>query len=287
MPPMPLPVPDIPGFTLGGWQWWTDHLVTRDGWRVQRHVALGHHRTLDAANWRHAAGDLDHCRDVLDRRPAPPPAKENVVVLMHGLGRTRTSMNAVACRLRREGFDALNVGYASTREPLDAHAVALNDVLSNLGEYRQVGFVGHSMGNLVVRRHARLFPRPPWANVVMLAPPNQGSALASTLNATVGPVFRGVMGTSGRQIAAWRETADHLGGAADLGGRVGVVAAELAVDVNPLIGHGDGIVTLEETRLPGAAHVAVAGNHMLLMNRREVLDLTARFLRDGMFSASG
>ena len=290
---MPLPtfkppdLPDLPGLTLGGWQWWTDVLVRRDGWRVQRHAVTGHHRLLDARNWRHAAGSFGRCNRRLAQRPCPGPAAAEAAVLMHGLGRTRASMDPVADRLRRGGLDVYNVGYASTRTGVDAHAAALDRVLGRMPRYGRVGFVGHSMGNLVWRRHVRRFGGGgfAWGHCVMLAPPNNGSALAAALDRqpVIAPPLRRIMGRGAMDIAAFAGLAVGLADARESPGRVGVVAAVFPHFDNPVIGRGDLVVGVAETRLPGAEHVEIRGNHTLLMRDPAVLALTERFLRTGTF----
>ena len=287
MPSLPR-LPSIPGPTLGGWQWWTDRRITPAGWRVQRHVVTGHHRLLNDRNWRLATGDLRSCLRGLKACPVSPP--RDTVILLHGLSRTRRAMQRLGDHLRGSGFDVLNFSYASTRADVDLHARALCDVLGGLAVGTTVHFVGHSLGNLIVRRYFRLFPQKhgdlSWGNCVMLAPPNSGSALARWLHKTpvVRPFLTTLLGRSGLSIAMWRELSSGLATAAEMPVKVGVIAADFRV-TNPLVGRGDLIVSVEETRLDGAEHLVVPGNHTLLMRDPYVLTLTTRFLKHGRFSS--
>ncbi|MEM9657594.1 MAG: hypothetical protein AAF961_04450, partial [Planctomycetota bacterium] len=123
---------NLPIRTGGGKQLWTDVFLHGD-WRIQRHALTGHHRLLDDKNTRRAWGGIDACRSAFERlrkeRPLPPIGNE-VVITLHGLGRTRNAMAGIGRYLADEGgYDWLNMSYASTRAPVDAHAEALASVL--------------------------------------------------------------------------------------------------------------------------------------------------------------
>ncbi len=119
----------------------------------------------------------------------------------------------------------------------------------------------------------------------MLAPPNQGASLAERFQ--YDPVFRVAFGTGGQQFTQqWERLQERLatpscpfgiiaGGAVDGGGR------------NPMLeGDDDMVVTVEETRLPGAADfVIVPAVHTYIMDDARVHEYTLRFLRHGYFIA--
>ena len=76
------------------------------------------------------------------------------MIVLHGLGEGRASMRPIADHLRKT-LDAtvLLVGYASTAAPIEAHGRSLDAVVDGLAPPRRgISFVGHSLGNLVVRR---------------------------------------------------------------------------------------------------------------------------------------
>ena len=104
-----LPVP-----TLGGRQVWSDVLV-RDGWRVQKNLLTGRHRLLDRDDWRRAGSTHEEAVRALDRLvPHTGSKAADVVVLVHGLGRTRHSMDRMKAALEARGHRVVAVGYAST-----------------------------------------------------------------------------------------------------------------------------------------------------------------------------
>ena len=55
---------------------------------------------------------------------SPTPA-DHLVVLLHGLGRTRHSLLFMDRALRNEGFRTLRIGYPSMRQPIEQHAAAV------------------------------------------------------------------------------------------------------------------------------------------------------------------
>jgi pimeloyl-ACP methyl ester carboxylesterase len=148
--------PNVPTPTWGGKQFWTDELLFHD-WRIQRNVFTGGYRLLDEGDIRKAWGTFDQCRARLEqikRERSLPPVSGKVVILLHGLARSRGSTRHMAKFLRDEGkFTTLQFGYASTRAEIAEHAKSLSYVLENLPQAEEINFVAHSLGNIVVRRY--------------------------------------------------------------------------------------------------------------------------------------
>jgi pimeloyl-ACP methyl ester carboxylesterase len=285
---------NIPTWTLGGKQFWTDELIHGE-WRIQRNVLSGHYRLLDSANIRRAWGSWDACLhkwNALKEDQKIEPLHKKVIVVLHGLGRTRSSMKSMVRYLAENGdYSVLSFSYASTRSSLAADAKSLQNVLNHLEGVEEINFVAHSMGNLVVRHllgdqmaAARgLGVDHRIGRIVMLAPPNNGAALARRLKNN--PVFRLVFATGGREFSQnWDALQEHLitppcqfgiiaGGAEDGAGR------------NPLLeGNDDLVVTVQETRLPGAHDfVVVPFTHTFIMDNDKVQQYTLRFLQQGYF----
>ncbi len=193
---------------------------------------------------------------------------DHLVVLLHGLGRTRHSLLLMDRSLTRAGFTTLRIGYSSMRQPIEQHAAAVAKRLDEIPTPNRLSFVTHSLGGLVVRQLCTL--EAPWRSVmsriVMLAPPNHGASLASALDR--GGVLRGVMGPSYGQIAD---------GVAETLPVPDVPFAIFAGDA-PFV-PGDGLLTVEETRLEGAAeHHVVPVIHTFIMNHPEVIRGTTAFL---------
>lgn len=258
--------------TLGGGQWWTDRRYSQ-GFRVQRFVGArrGHHRTLDPNDRRIAAGSLEHCLEAL---PPIDHSKTDYVVLLHGLGRRRSSLAGMDSALRGEGHQTIRLDYASTREGIDAHAASVQEVLGHLPGQSRISFVTHSLGGIIARRvladgwPTHLSPH----RLVMLAPPSTSAHLAQRLDSAPFHLF---MGPSARELARGVEVPPPPIPFA-------IVAGSLrdGRGINPLLsGDDDGIVRVEETRLVGCAeHRVVPALHTTIMNHPEARAITVRFL---------
>lgn len=281
--------------TLGGKQFWTD-LVHFHDWRIQQNTYTSHCRLLDGNNYRRAWGSREHCQQKLDyhrRRLGLPPMEGKAVVLLHGLARSRTSMQGLADYLEREGsFKTFNITYASTRRSLDDHAKALASVIEQLEGIDEINFVAHSLGNLVIRRYlamqsadqSRQLPDQRIKRIVMLGPPNNGSELATT--------FRGnglmhlIAGDPAVEIAEnWDTLETRL---AIPVCQFGIIAGDLAKKQgfsNPLIlGKDDFVISIKETRLPGANDFLVAPvYHGSMMDDEEAQQAVLRFFQHGYF----
>lgn len=272
--------PNLPLPTLGGLQFWTDRRI-RSGWRVQRHTLLGHHRLLDPRDVRRAWGTRETCLHALEQHAPPIDTAAPVVVILHGLGRTRWAMRRLNHALKNCGWQTINFGYASTRSNLADFAEALDDVLTDYRHCPEIHFVGHSMGNLVVRywlgTTSRPDSRPNVGRTVMLAPPNQGSILARRLSAI--PGLRTGMGPAASQIIDWDATLPHLATPPDFG----IIAGRFGLVENPLLDDaGDFIVTRDECRLDGcAAFAEVDSSHTFIMYDDRVAEMVDSFLRNG------
>jgi pimeloyl-ACP methyl ester carboxylesterase len=287
-------LPNIAAKTMGGKQFWTDEIV-RGEWRIQKNCVTGHYRLLDDHGVRKTWGAWDHCKatwDELAEAGKLPTLKKKVVLVLHGLVRSRESMSGMAEFLAQDDeYSVLNLTYASTRVSIADHAAALQRIITHLGDVDEINFVAHSMGNLVIRHligdqlvEARgLGIDPRIKRIVMLAPPNGGAGIARRFRNNV--VFRVIFGKSGQQLGKeWEDLEGRLavppcefgiiaGGAGDENGR------------NPLLeGDDDMVVTVQETRLKGARDfVVVPAAHTFLMDNPKVRQYAKRFLEKGFF----
>ena len=202
------------------------------------------------------------------------------IVAVHGLWMVGGVMAVLARRIAPHGFDVRPFGYASIREGLDANAARLADFIASVpGD--TVHLLGHSLGCVVIRalleRH--VFDRP--GRVVCLGPPFRGSLTAERVARVPGGAH--LIGHSLRDLLA-------LGGYrnAGAGREVGIIAGNVPVGMGRLFGRfpgpNDGMVTVQETRLEGAAdHIVLPVAHTALLWSREVARQTEHFLRVGKF----
>ena len=76
------------------------------------------------------------------------------VILLHGLARSKRSMNKIARHLDRLDYQVFNIGYPSTRfriEKLSEHTIA--PALNVCREFssNKIHFVSHSLGGILIR----------------------------------------------------------------------------------------------------------------------------------------
>jgi hypothetical protein len=206
---------------------------------------------------------------------APPIGRQDtrapeLVVVLHGLGRSPFSMRPMVRALEAEGYDVLSYGYSST-------CCAIPEIVDDLRsavtarlrpEHRRVHFVGHSLGNILVRYLLASDSAPPRVSrVVMLAPPNQGALRANRMTPFVGWLLKPTPELRVDSTATVREIPRLTG-----------------VEIGVIAGREDDTVKLPETHLDEEKeHVVVDGGHTFIMNRRDVQRLTVAFLRSGTF----
>jgi pimeloyl-ACP methyl ester carboxylesterase len=186
------------------------------------------------------------------------------------MGRTARSMEPMRAALDSAGFDVINIGYSSYCCGIAELGVAVRRELEarRLPAHTRVHFVGHSLGNIIVR-WILTQPDPPAGvgRIVMLAPPNQGSHEADR--------YSGMIGWLLEPIGELRT---------DSASTVRQLPPVRGVPIGIIAGKHDGKLTVEETRLPEAReHRVVDGSHAFLMRRPEVLRLTISFLKDETF----
>lgn len=280
--------------TLGGLQFWSDVRYV-GGWRVQRHSPTGHFRLIDPRNVRHAWGNLVHCNQELDERIANgivKPCAGKIVIVLHGLMRTKNSMEPLSDYLRQHGsYHVINVQYASSRETVEIHASDLRQIIDGLGPgVNEIDFVGHSLGNIVVRHYlgdtiqSGIGPDPRIKRMVMLGPPNQGSRMARILKNSF--LFKTIAGASGGQLSlGWKHLEPKL---ATPDFEFGIIAGGQDDEEDwsnfLLKGKDDFTVSVQETKLAGASDFLVEPwLHSTIMKQTEVHAATLQFLQHGYF----
>jgi pimeloyl-ACP methyl ester carboxylesterase len=268
---------------------WTDEAVRHD-WRLQRHAVRGTCRILDPADGLVRDGTPEQCRaafEELERQGTLPAVQGDTIILLHGLGESRDSMQPLAEYLRRS-LDAtvLCFGYASVKADIHAHGRALGTVVADLPRAERLSFVGHSLGNLVVRRWMAMADEADLARtyrMVMLGPPNRGSELARMVS-KVRVLANRAEGAGRDLVLNWQQVEPTL---ALPTCPFGIVAGGLGDDrgFSPLLeGDDDAVVRVEETMLPGAEDFLVLPVlHAAMMRHAEVQRATAEFLAGGRF----
>ena len=276
--------------TPGGRQFWGD-VHHFQGWRIQQHVfSSTEFRLLDPDDMRHTWGSFEDCQSDLtkigqERKLAPMDGP--AVILIHGLLQSSKCMESMAASFEKAGYTTIEFDYPSTQISFPKAARYLDRMIRSLDGIDEINFVTHSMGGLVVRAYSMEYEDPRIRRMVMLGPPNQGAELADITQQFW--IVRTVAGPGARQ----------LGTRADgLIPRLPLPKCEFAVIAgsrgtttgwNPLIaGDDDGTVTVESTKLPGAADfTTVNALHSRLLWNEDSIAKTVNFIKEGRLHADG
>lgn len=218
-----------------------------------------------------------------------PPAdgKTRVVFLQHGLWRTSYSMGRLQRTLEANGYEVVNDGYPSTEDRIEGHARRLRDLVEARfakGPVDEIGFVGHSMGGLVIQEYLRRDDAREPKACVYLASPHRGAILADkrhhwfAFQLAMGDLAAGQLVTTDPfhlQPIPFKE-------------RSGTVVGDIGPGNGSIPGRDDGTVGVSEATFEGCGDsVTVPFGHTRIALMETVLRQVLTFLRDGQFSHRG
>lgn len=214
----------------------------------------------------------------------PEPA---CVVLLHGIGMRSYVMKRVESALRADGYRTVNISYPSRKMPFEELAgtyLPAQLLKHDVARAPQLHFVTHSMGSLIVRKLIQYARPANLGRVVMVGPPNQGSAAADV--AKENALLKKFLGGNLVRLGTGEDAIVKTLGPADFD--VGIIAGEVAV--NPVFGKAlggknDGAVTIESAKLDGMKDfIVVPYSHTLMLWRTEVVNQVRAFLHEGKFT---
>ncbi|WP_133135200.1 esterase/lipase family protein [Legionella rowbothamii] len=204
---------------------------------------------------------------------------KEIIVLIHGLMRTSLSMRPLKSFLEGYGYQVYLYSYPSARYSIQQHGVRLQSFVGDLiakNPGKKINFVTHSLGGIITREAvSKLKPKQvkQIGCLIMLAPPNQGSALAK-LSTKVFPLFTSPIKPLA-ELSSEQSSYVH---------RVPVPKIKMAI----IAGKYDAKVPPEYARLDGQMEPMVINtNHMVIMNNSKVRELILEFLANGRFKKAG
>jgi hypothetical protein len=183
-------------------------------------------------------------------------------------------MKRLEWTLERAGYQVVNLRYPSRSFPVERLAEEyLDKAVAAQNQAGQIHFVTHSLGGIVLRQYLARRTMTNLGRVVMLAPPNHGSALAGRLKKSA--AGRWILGPAGCELGpSASELPERLGPAHF---QLGVIAAA-----------SDGKVPVQSAQLDGMADfLVVPGTHTWIMWRADMSRQVLAFLRDGQFKRDG
>ena len=113
----------------------------------------------------------------------------DAVILVHGLAANQLVMAPLAHALGSFYGQVVNWGYSSLWSPIEGHAQRLAALIKGLEERAdRIHVVAHSMGGIITRLALAEFQPRRLGRLVMVAPPNRGSHVATWLAPWLGRI---------------------------------------------------------------------------------------------------
>jgi triacylglycerol lipase len=201
------------------------------------------------------------------------------VILLHGLGRTKNSMNKIENYFKKE-YDVYNIGYKSLKYPIEILVEKyLLETVNELNEKGQkINFITHSMGGILVRYLFKTYEIKNPGRVVMLAPPNKGSELANRFYKIHGPACAQIMRSRNSFV-------NRLG---EINFECGIIAGGrnyyFFLDRYFKGKKNDGIVSVDSTRIKGEkSFIELKNGHTMIMYSNEAIKKIEHFIKYGKF----
>lgn len=191
------------------------------------------------------------------------------ILLVHGMGRTPTSMFRLGAAFRRAGRRTCYFGYFPTFESLPAILARLSRRLQKLAALGEpIGLAAHSLGGLLLRIALHELPEVPVHHLVMMGTPNRPPRLAAWF--WQWRLFRAITRDCGRLLASPDAIPSipppHFPYTLIAGTQSGF-HSRLAFGDEP----NDGIVAVSETRIHDRDQpLLVPAIHSFLMDNRAV-----------------
>lgn len=205
--------------------------------------------------------------------------RAEAVLLLHGLWMNRLAMLYLATILEEAGYATESLDYHSMRGTLPEHRGALADRIAGTAA-DVVHLVAHSLGGIVALNYLQGTRDERIGRIVLLGAPVSGSLAARAL--ADHPFGDWILG---RSTDIWRsDERAQLDGTACVGAIAGSSPFGLGSVFMDVPEPSDGVVMVEETRLPGLSdHLVLPVSHSGMLISREVARQTAAFLRNGRF----
>lgn len=285
-----LPETDVPVMkTFGGRQFWADvHFF--QGWRIQKNIHTNHYRLLDPKDFRFTSGTLDECLEKLETIKKERDLDEmsgSAVIVIHGILRSSKSFSLLKKTLKQDHYEVVSFDYPSSQIELTESAEYLHQTIESMKGIKEIDFVVHSMGGLLVRTYLRKHRDPRIRRMVMMGVPNLGARMADHLKSNL--LFKAIFGPAGQQLIS-----DKNGFIFELPVpefEFGIIAGARGTPkgYNPFIpDDDDGTVSVTSTRLQGATDfITVHCLHSFLPGHKEANDLAIRFIETGKFRKEG
>lgn len=215
--------------------------------------------------------------------------QKECVILLHGMGKSPSSMRRIETYLLGKGYKVVNLSYPSTSESIEH--IAERDVAKavdtcQMSRVDKIHFVTHSLGGIIVRQYLQSNSLPEGSRLVMLAPPNQGTEIVDYLKDFF--AYQWMHGPSGQQLGTDPASAPNRLKPIDI--EVGIIAGDASL--NPIFsalipGPDDGRVSVERAKLKEMKDfLVIPSTHAAILRNPAVSQQITHFLENGKFDHS-
>lgn len=207
------------------------------------------------------------------------------VILLHGLGRDHRIMLPMEHALIAAGFNTYNLSYPSRKHAINYLSRYVSDHINDQLIDQPIYFVTHSLGSIILRYIATHQLIKHIDRVVMLGPPNHGTAIIDYLRRF--SALRHYWGPAALELAS-DETGIYHTLPEPIQFDCGIIAGNRTIDPwfswSILKGMDDGKVTVESTKLKGMRdHIIIPCAHVQLPKNKIVIAQALYFLRNNQF----
>ena len=212
-------------------------------------------------------------------------AEGDYTVLLHGIARTNGSMEKMDEVLSKDGHIIINIDYESRKKKIEKLIVDVRKeiVKYNIPETKNINFVGHSMGGLIIRAYINKYKLKNVGRVVMLGTPNKGSEVADFLVNNY--LYKSFYGPAGQELVTDQADFEKVLGTIDY--ELGVIAGNCTFDPissSIIPGDDDGKVAIKRTKIKGMKdHIVLCASHSFMPGNDQVIRQTKYFLKHGKF----
>jgi pimeloyl-ACP methyl ester carboxylesterase len=214
---------------------------------------------------------------------SPAFAQDELVILLHGLGRGKSIMTPLKERLEKEGFATAVADYKSIgKTPEEIIADVSQQITSfRADSFKTIHFVGHSLGGLLIRAYLDSIKVPNLGRVVLIGSPSKGTPIVdyfrdSWILKLAGPAAS-ALGTDDKSFPRTLNAPYYP---------VGIIAGISSTFNNDgfIPGDDDGIVPVESTKIEGMTDfISVNVSHSSMPKNEAVGKQVIEFLRNGKF----
>ncbi len=218
-------------------------------------------------------------------------AKDELVVLSHGLGRSDSAMWRLEDKLEQAGFEVCSIDYDTIGESVTQVLNQANKEITNClstvnnSPTNKIHFVGHSLGGLVIKNFLATNPdfsqQFSLGEVVMVGTPNKGSEVADKLE---DHMLMNLDGGIGKSLMTGANTLGNT--IAEPHIAVGVIAGTSSSGATSRYFNGpnDGLVSVESAKFSNMKDfITLNVSHSAMRYDEDVAAQVINFINTGAF----